>query len=49
MKVKTMNDAEVKFKGIEALNKMLGPATALKFLALPSRTHRLCRNIPATL
>lgn len=37
MKTKTMDDAEVKFKGIEALNKTLGPTTALRFLALLHR------------
>ena len=30
MKTKTMDDAEIKFKGIEALNKTLGPTAALK-------------------
>ncbi len=33
MKTKTMNDSEIKYKGIEVLNKTLGPTTALKFLA----------------
>ena len=37
MKTKTMDDTEIKFKGIEALNKTLGPAAALKFL---TRFHR---------
>ncbi len=37
MKTKAMNDAEIKVKGIEALNKTLGPATALRFLALLHR------------
>lgn len=32
-----MNDAEIKFKGIEALNKSLGPAAALKFLTMLHR------------
>lgn len=32
-----MNDAEIKFKGIEALNKTLGPAAALKFLTMLHR------------
>lgn len=32
MKTKTMDDTEIKFKGIEALNKTLGPTAALKFL-----------------
>lgn len=30
----TMDDAEIKFKGIEVLNKALGPTAALRFLAL---------------
>ena len=34
MKTKTMDDAEIKFKGIEVLNKALGPTDALRFLAL---------------
>ena len=37
MRTKTMNDAEIKFKGIEALNKSLGPAAALKFLTMLHR------------
>lgn len=37
MQTKTMNDAEIKFKGIEALNKTLGPAAALKFLTMLHR------------
>ncbi|HLA50981.1 MAG TPA: hypothetical protein VJZ92_01850 [Thermodesulfobacteriota bacterium] len=32
-----MDDAEIKFKGIEALNKTLGPATALRFLTMLHR------------
>ncbi len=34
MKTKTLNDTEIKFKGIEALNKILGPSAALRFLTL---------------
>lgn len=37
MQTKTMNDAEIKFKGIEALNKTLGPATALRILTMLHR------------
>lgn len=37
MQTKTMNDAEIKFKGIEALNKTLGPVAALKFLTMLHR------------
>ena len=37
MKTKTMNDAEIKLKGIEALNKVLGPSAALRFLTLLHR------------
>jgi hypothetical protein len=37
MQTKTMNDAEIKFKGIEALNKTLGPAAALRFLTMLHR------------
>ena len=37
MKTKTMDDAEIKFKGIEALNKTLGPTDALRFLTLLHR------------
>jgi hypothetical protein len=37
MKTKTLNDAVIKFKGIEALNKTLGPSAALRFLALLHR------------
>ncbi|MBI4838714.1 MAG: hypothetical protein HY806_06145 [Nitrospirae bacterium] len=33
MKTKTVDDTEIKLKGIEALNKTLGP-TALRFLTL---------------
>jgi hypothetical protein len=31
---KMMDDAEIRMRGIEALNKALGVATALRFLAL---------------
>lgn len=37
MQTKTMDDAEIKFKGIEALNKTRGPATALRFLTMLHR------------
>lgn len=37
MQTKTMDDAEIKFKGIEALNKTLGTATALRFLTMLHR------------
>ncbi|OGP56526.1 MAG: hypothetical protein A2V67_09455 [Deltaproteobacteria bacterium RBG_13_61_14] len=37
MKTKTLDDAEIKLKGIEALNKTLGPVAALKFLTLMHR------------
>jgi hypothetical protein len=37
MKIKTLDDAEIKFKGIEALNKILGPSAALRFLTLLHR------------
>ena len=30
----TMNDVEIKINGIDALNKSLGPAAALRFLSL---------------
>jgi len=34
MKAKAMDTAELKLKGIEALNETLGPTAALKFLTL---------------
>lgn len=34
MKRKKMGDTEIKLKGIEAVFKSLGPAAALRFLAL---------------
>ena len=34
MKAKIMNDTEIRIKGIETLNKNLGPAAALKFHTL---------------
>lgn len=37
MKTKTMDDAEIKFKGIEILNKTLGPSAALRFLTILHR------------
>lgn len=37
MKTKIMDDAELKFKGIEALNKTLGASSALRFLTLLHR------------
>ena len=36
-KARTMDDSEIRISGIEALNKALGPATALKFLTLLHR------------
>lgn len=32
-----MNDTEIKVKGIDALNKILGPSAALKFLTFLHR------------
>lgn len=37
MRTKTMNDTEIKFKGIEALNETLGASAALRFLTLLHR------------
>ena len=37
MKTKALNDTEIKFKGIEALNKTLGPSSALRFLTILHR------------
>jgi len=37
MRTKNLNDAEIKFRGIEALNKTLGPAAALRFLTMLHR------------
>lgn len=37
MKAKTIEDAEIKLKGIDVLNKTLGPAAALRFLTLLHR------------
>jgi hypothetical protein len=37
MQTKAMDDAEIKFKGIDALNKTLGPAAALRFLTMLHR------------
>lgn len=37
MMTKTMDDAEIKFKGIEVLNKTLGPSAALRFLTILHR------------
>lgn len=34
MKTRIVNDTEIKLKGIETLNKTLGPAAALRFLTL---------------
>ena len=36
-KAKKMDDSEIKISGIEALNKALGPAAALRFLTLMQR------------
>lgn len=36
-KVRIMDDTEVRIIGIEALNKMLGPVAALRFLTLLHR------------
>jgi len=37
MKTKIMDDTEIKFKGIEVLNKSLGTTAALRFLTLLHR------------
>lgn len=37
--VKRLDDMEIRLRGIEALNKALGPAAALKFLSLYTREH----------
>lgn len=37
MKAKTMDDTDIRVKGIEALNKILGPTAALRFLTLLHR------------
>jgi len=37
MRTKNMDDSEIKFRGIEALNKTLGPAAALRFLTMLHR------------
>ncbi len=34
MKTRIVDDTEIKLKGIETLNKTLGPAAALRFLTL---------------
>lgn len=34
MKTRIIDDTEIKLKGIETLNKTLGPAAALRFLTL---------------
>ena len=36
-KAEVMNDTEIRISGIEALNKALGPAAALRFLTLLHR------------
>ena len=36
-RARNMDDAELRLNGIEALNKALGPAMALKFLSLLHR------------
>ena len=36
-RTKTMSDNEIRLNGIEALNKALGPAAALRFLSLLHR------------
>ena len=37
MRARNMDDTEIKFRGIEALNKTLGPAGALRFLTMLHR------------
>jgi hypothetical protein len=34
MKAQGLDDTEIRFKGIDALNKALGPSAALRFLTL---------------
>jgi hypothetical protein len=37
MQTKAMDDTEIKFKGIDALNRTLGPVAALRFLTMLHR------------
>jgi hypothetical protein len=37
MKTQLLDDTEIRFKGIEALNKALGPSAALRFLTMLHR------------
>jgi hypothetical protein len=37
MKTPALDDTEIRFKGIDALNKALGPSAALRFLTLIHR------------
>lgn len=49
MKTKAMDDAQIKFKGIEALNESLGATAALRFLTLlhrePTDYVKISRNL----
>jgi len=44
-----MDDTEIRIKGIEALNKCLGPAAALRFLTLMHREYTDYVEIPRRL
>lgn len=44
----TIDDAEVRFKGIVALNEALGPVGALRFLTLLHRDRTDYVEIPAS-
>lgn len=39
MRALIMDDTEIRFKGIEALNNTLGPTAALRFLSLIHREY----------
>lgn len=39
MKAQGLDDTEIRFKGIDALNKALGPSAALRFLTMFHRDH----------
>jgi len=49
MKIQGLDDTEIRLKGIDALNKALGPSAALRFLTLFHRDHtdyiEICRRL----
>jgi hypothetical protein len=48
MKMETMDDTEIRIKGIEVLNQALGTSSALRFLSCSIESHLIMLKFPNT-